>query len=179
DAGAFDVTGRGGEGWQVSFCDYYPSGPETMKYRHRTYYFSPWDNVQSFGNQDAWFNHHSSVDYLGAAGAYGVAYIDDYFDVWFDRMDWTNVAENSPRPLPMEFKALPGTGKTTLSFVLPQAGFVNLKVYDVRGAMVKDLSGSYQEGMNRVEFVPEGSGTFLAILVAGDQTARTKFVAVK
>ncbi|MEO0147001.1 MAG: T9SS type A sorting domain-containing protein, partial [candidate division WOR-3 bacterium] len=79
----------------------------------------------------------------------------------------------------MEFKALPGPGKTTLSFVLPQEGFASLRIYDVRGALVRDLSGNYKEGMNRVEFVPDGSGTFFAILVAGGQQARTKFVTVK
>ncbi|MEO0181527.1 MAG: hypothetical protein ABIN54_09505 [candidate division WOR-3 bacterium] len=180
DAGAFDITGRGGQGWQAAFCDYYASGPETMKYRRRTYQFPPdWEAVQSFGNHDAFFNYHSSIDYLGASGAYGVAYIDDNFDVWFDRLDWGDVAESAPKPLPMEFKALPGPGKTTLSFVLPQEGFASLRIYDVRGALVRDLSGNYKEGMNRVEFVPDGSGTFFAILVAGGQQARTKFVTVK
>ncbi|MEO0181526.1 MAG: hypothetical protein ABIN54_09500 [candidate division WOR-3 bacterium] len=180
DAGAFDITGRGGQGWQAAFCDYYASGPETMKYRHSTYqYPHSWDNVQSFGDHDAFFNYHSSIDYLGASGAYGVAYIDDNFDVWFDRLDWGDVAESAPKPLPMEFKALPGPGKTTLSFVLSQEGFASLRIYDVRGALVRDLSGNYKEGMNRVEFVPDGSGTFFAILVAGGRQARTKFVTVK
>ncbi|MEO0212079.1 MAG: hypothetical protein ABIN66_09555 [candidate division WOR-3 bacterium] len=180
DAGAFDITGRGGQGWQAAFCDYYASGPETMKYRRRTYQFPPdWEAVQSFGNHDAFFNYHSSIDYLGASGAYGVAYIDDNFDVWFDRLDWSDVAESAPKPLPMEFKALPGPGKTTLSFVLPQEGFASLRIYDVRGALVRDLSGNYKEGMNRVDFVPDGSGTFFAILVAGGRQARTKFVTVK
>ncbi len=178
-AGSMDVTGRGNDGWHLSFSTFSGAAPEVVNYSHRGYPSGTWDARQSLGDHDAYINYKISIDYLGAAGAYGIAYIDDNFDVWFDRMDWTDIAESAPRPLPMEFKALPGAGRTTLSFVLPQAGFASLKVYDVKGALVRDLSGNYKEGMNRVEFAPSGSGTFFAILEAGDQTARTKFVTVK
>lgn len=175
-----DVTARGNQGWQMAYIEYHTGGAERIGYTHRGYPSGSWDTPAFLSEHDGFRWFRPSIDYLGAANQYGVVYIDDDSIAWFDRTDWSaDVAESAPRPLPMEFKALPGAGRTTLSFVLPQAGFANLKIYDLKGAMVKDLSGSYKEGLNRVEFAPSGSGTFFAILVAGNQTARTKFVTVK
>ena len=174
-----DVTARGDQGWQMVYIEYHLNGPERIGYTHRTYQLGTWDTPAFLSEHDGWRWYRPSIDYLGSADQYGVVYIDDDYIAWFDRKDWSDVAEGAPRPLPMEFKAIPGPGRTTLSFVLPQAGFASLKIYDVKGALVRDLSGRYEEGMNRVEFVPAGSGTYFAILVAGDQTARTKFATVK
>ncbi|MEO0145523.1 MAG: hypothetical protein ABIM19_01670, partial [candidate division WOR-3 bacterium] len=176
-AGAFDVTGRGNQGWHVSFCNYNQSGNSIMKYRKRPY-SGNWGNVVSFGDRNAFFSYHSSIDYIGA-GAYGVAYIDYLRIVWFDRSDWTDIAESSFRPLPMDFRAIPGAGRTTLSFVLPEAGFASLKIYDARGALVNDLSGNYAAGPNRVEFVPDKSGSYFVLLSTGKESVRAGFVVVK
>ena len=178
-AGSMDVTGRGGVGWHMSFSTFSPSAAEVTNYSHRTYSSGAWDPRQPLGDHDAFINYKTSIDYLGAPNQYGVVYIDDNFVAWFDRLDWSPDVAEGTKPLPMEFKALPGMGRTTLSFVLPQDGFASLKIYDVKGALVNDLSGNYKEGLNRAEFVPSGSGTFFAILVVGDQQAITRFVSVK
>jgi hypothetical protein len=173
-----DVTPRGDQGWQMAYIEYHTSGPEHIGYTTRTYSSGTWSTPVFLSEHDAFRWCRPSIDYLGTANAYGVVYIDDAFISWFDRKDWSDVVENQ-RPLPMEFKAMPGPGRTTLSFVLPQDGFASLKIYDVKGALVRDLSGRYRQGLNMAEFAPPASGTYFAVLVVGDQTARTRFVSVK
>lgn len=60
---------------------------------------------------------------------------------------------------------------TTISYSLPQASTISLKVYDIRGRLVESLVEGYQTaGYHRVQFGNNqlSSGTYLYVLQAGD-----------
>ncbi len=67
----------------------------------------------------------------------------------------------------------------TLEFSLPHDGFASVKIYDVSGKLVKDFSGNYAGGLNRLNLSSLGSGVYLAKVVAGDLNETAKVVVVK
>jgi hypothetical protein len=71
---------------------------------------------------------------------------------------------------------------TTLSFDLPDAGFVKLAVYDISGRLVADLVDGWRDsGAHEVTFDASNlaSGTYLAKLDAGAFSTTQKIVLVK
>ncbi len=138
---AGDVTGRGGEGWHVSWAKYFVSAPEDVYYRSRSY-SGGWQTPQLVGEQDEFINYRTSIDYLGSAGAYGIAYINDNFDVYFDRLDWVPGVAESKFDKNGRFVNLapnPSRGLVNLSFALNTETMVKISMYDVTGRLVKTL----------------------------------------
>ena len=66
-----------------------------------------------------------------------------------------------------------------LSIVLPDAGEVSLRVYDTKGALVKNFSGNYRKGINDFIIQPSVTGAFFAVVKYGDKTKTLKFVYIR
>jgi len=76
----------------------------------------------------------------------------------------------------------PFNPSTSISFSLPQSGFVNLSVYDVTGSKVAELiNGNMQQGVHTVEFNGSGlsSGLYLYRLTQGELTSTKKLNLLK
>jgi hypothetical protein len=92
-----------------------------------------------------------------------------------------------PEPLPARFALQPAAPNpfnpsTIISYQLPMAGHVSLRVYDTTGRLVSTLiEGWEQSGQHAVTF--EGSslasGVYLCHLQAGENTAAIKLVLLK
>ncbi len=101
------------------------------------------------------------------------------FDDWFALLNATvtpkvySLQQNYPNP----FNPL-----TTISFALPQAGQVNLAVYDLQGRLVAQLvNGSRPAGVHEVTWdaSQQASGMYFCRIQAGDFTAIKKMMLVK
>jgi len=71
---------------------------------------------------------------------------------------------------------------TLFELYLPQAGHIQLDVYNVRGQRVKTLTSGWRlEGEHEVSFTGTelASGVYLARLIMDNQYATTKFTLVK
>lgn len=154
---SMDVTGRGNEGWHLSYATYEGSGPEVVHYSHRSYPSGAWDSPTALGDQDEWIQYQTSIDFLGAPGAYGVAYIDDAYDVYFDRKDWqTGVAEYKTKPSTHFLTLAPNPSRdfATLSYTIPTPGHVRITLHDVVGRNVETIvdetrpAGTYMTTLN-------------------------------
>jgi hypothetical protein len=112
---------------------------------------------------------------------------DPVTDVEFDPGNWilkyvseisapSTGIDETPPALALSFAR--GTG--VLSYALPADGNVELAIYDVAGRRVATLvDGFASAGVHEVEWNPAASGVYFARLVAGDETARQKIVAVR
>ena len=178
-AGAIDVTGRGDEGWHTSFATFAATGPEIVYYSHRNYPQGAWDTPVELGDGDAWIQYKTSIDYIGIPGAYGVAYIDDSRDVYFDRSDWTSITENTRKSNTLAFTSKLRSNGAILTFVLKTTSSVKLNIYDAKGSLVKKISKDFPAGINHVSFSAKKAGIYFATLDTGKETATVKFVIVK
>ncbi len=59
----------------------------------------------------------------------------------------------------------PVSGNTPLvNLILPSAGHATVKIYDAKGALVEDLSGEYQAGLNRIAPHLSAAGSYFAVV---------------
>jgi hypothetical protein len=68
-----------------------------------------------------------------------------------------------------------------VAFTLKKSGDVTLKIYDLRGKLVKTVKRAAQAGVVQIGIDSQGmnAGTYLVSIEAGAQTGTTKFVVVK
>ncbi|HEX7345065.1 MAG TPA: carboxypeptidase regulatory-like domain-containing protein [bacterium] len=86
------------------------------------------------------------------------------------------------RPLINSFSPNPFNPQTAVNFTLPEAGFVNLAVYDLQGRKVADLlNGSLDAGAHQAIWNADGlsSGVYLFRLKAGDAVSIKRAVFAK
>jgi len=107
--------------------------------------------------------------------------------------DWSNSGEAfdfgtaAPTSAPAEFALRgaypnPFNPATTLSYVLPEAGLVNLAVYDISGQLAAEIVNGWREaGSHVAQFDGSrlASGIYLARLTAGNVTSVQKLVMLK
>jgi hypothetical protein len=141
--GSMDVTGRGNEGWHMSFASFDATAvDEDVYYSTRTYPSGAWSSPQLVSEHDQFINYQTTIDYLGAPGVYGIAYIDDNYDIYFDRLDWTAVDEYTQNEIENRIVSLapnPTRAGTSLKITNSKQGVVSVSLFDVAGRMVKRL----------------------------------------
>jgi hypothetical protein len=106
--------------------------------------------------------------------------------VWRLGPDPTLAATNTPTALPerLELSAYPNpfNATTTITFSLPTAGAVELRVYDVTGRLVKTLADEKMgAGTHRMTVDGTGlaSGVYLARLTTTEQSVTQKLLLIK
>jgi hypothetical protein len=139
--------------------------------------------------------YQPAVEYLGGT-AYGVAFISPSSDLnraYFDRRDWTGVAERPGSGLNVgSLKLLPNAPNpfnqmTTIKYQLTKPGKVSIKVYNAAGQLVRILvdepqaAGRHSSQWNgRDEQGMEvSSGIYLYRLEAGGEAATGRMAIVK
>ncbi len=140
--------------------------------------------------------------YRGYVGTYSTAWDSSSFQ--FTKLaagngagspigEWNNSGESfnpwqsEPAATPAEFSLReaypnPFNPTTTIGFTLPEAGFVNLSVYDVNGRLVSTLVNGWREaGMQEVIFDASHlpSGLYIYQLTSDDHAAMNKVVLMK
>ncbi len=65
-----------------------------------------------------------------------------------------------------------------LNFTLPHASYVKIRIFDAKGALVKDLSGTYRENAS-VSLNTQNSGTFFAVINYKGKSSVLKFTQMK
>ena len=174
-----NVTGRGDLGWQVVCNSYhYGSASEEIKYLHRSYSTGNWSPTETINSHDAITTYQPVIEYVGN-GHFGIAYIADNYDVYFNRSDWVDVSEPPIAGNVFDFKTFTGRNGTTLEFTIPTCGNVNLRVYNVSGSLVKSYRVDAKSGVNRVLFKPSVPGVYIARMEYRGKIASTKFVVIK
>jgi hypothetical protein len=173
-AGAIDVTGRGNEGWHMCFSSF--STTQDMHYSSRGYASGSWETAQLIGEHDVYLNYKPSIDYLGTNGSYGLVYIDDNNDIWFDRSDWQpGVLDHEKKSDPsciIELAPNPCHDFTKLNITLNRHGIVRMSVYDISGRMVKIVqSEAERTGMHTVDLNVQdlAAGVYLVSIKTPDK----------
>ncbi len=67
----------------------------------------------------------------------------------------------------------------TLKFTLSSDRVINLKIYDIKGSLVEQHSGSYKKGENSISLTRVGRGMYFAVLSANNVERTFKFIVVK
>jgi len=101
--------------------------------------------------------------------------------------DWVGVPEAHLGSLALSSAPNPFNPTTTLSYTLPSGGDVSLRIYDMRGRLIRTLVSEYQlAGSHEVRWDgrdqnqrPLPSGCYLAVLTSGEGCARSKLNLVK
>jgi hypothetical protein len=139
-ASSADVTARGNDGFHLCFRGFYVSG-DVIYYSQRGY-VGGWSTLQFFNEYDPYSQYQTSIEYLGSANAYGIVYIDDNNDIYFDRTDWTSVQEHMDDAASSYIVSLtpnPSSGVAKLMYTIQSSGSVRISIYDAAGRVVKNL----------------------------------------
>ena len=120
----------------------------------------------------------NSSDAQGHAGWY----IDDAAITYYGAV--SAVSDRNRDKVPAEFWLSPNypnpfNAETTIEFYLPKRSFASLRIYNVRGQLVKTLlTGKFTPGLHRVVFNAEGlpSGLYFCSLVAGSMHSVRKMI---
>jgi hypothetical protein len=172
-----DVTGRHGDGFAVAHREY--GSDREIMFTHAPYAGGPWTAQESVGTHSPNYIEKSRVQWV-APGAYGVTYLSwasaAYNTVWYNRSDWTGIAEQHPtQPTMFGFRAQPEPGGARLVFSNPVAGNVQLRVFDATGRMVHSRQAFLGVGAQSFEFSSPTSGIYFAELETGARTSVAKF----
>ena len=180
------VTARGGGGLAIVFRHYTPT--RELRFRQRTHY-SPgaWNDPVSIADNEPYWNR-PGIEYLGS-GHFGVAYLSwstpAIRGAFFDRTDWTGVAEQ--RRLVMEENILnvtpnPLSGSGRLNYTLNRPADLRVQVYDRTGRVVRtlfdghSLAGSQSLGFDTAGMTP---GVYFVRANADGQTLTVPMTVVK
>ena len=172
-----DVTGRHGDGFALAHREY--GGDREIMFTHAPYASTPWSAQESVGTHSPNYIEKPRVQWV-APGVYGVTYLSwvasVYNTVWYNRSDWTGIAEQHPtQPTMFGFRAQPEPGGARLVFSNPVAGNVQLRVFDATGRMVHSRQAVLGAGAQSFEFSSPTSGIYFAELETGARTSVAKF----
>jgi hypothetical protein len=70
-------------------------------------------------------------------------------------------------------------GSGEIRFSLPSASDAQIRIFDAKGSLIEETSGSYTAGAHNIVFNSEVSGVYFVTLKAGDLMATKKFVLMK
>lgn len=170
------------EGWYLIDPPVYP-GYYDVSSRYFIVEFLPQDTLVQLSYDDfdcgySWFDNGSQITpadvtfyirLIGEKSPYvGVADIPDEF----------SLAQNYPNPF---------NPTTTIHFEIPEASEVDIRIYDIRGTLVKTLASDHREA-GRYQIVWDAtnmsgtdvaSGVYLIRMTAGDFTETRKMVLVR
>ncbi len=140
-----------------------------------------WDQVESRGYEpnDMVLDSNDDIYITGTTGSYGdlitFKILSDGTAASIPGGDGGNIPtvfslyQNFPNPV---------TESTTIKFVLPESGFTELEVFDIKGRKVDTIiAEDMKEGENEVEYnCSLSSGVYLYKLTSGDYSAVKKMV---
>ncbi|MEO0073090.1 MAG: T9SS type A sorting domain-containing protein [candidate division WOR-3 bacterium] len=138
------LTARAGGGEGVVYRFY--TSPRQLRFTWRRY-VGAWSTPVVVADRDPYWNA-PGIEYLGS-GVYGVVYLSrtpQIRECYFDRSDWTGVAEQ--RRLVMEENILnvvpnPVTDRAQLRYTLNCPANLTVRIYDQSGRMVQTVFEGY------------------------------------
>ncbi len=155
-----DVAARDNGGEGVIYA-YNTGSSRRFRYTWRDYY-GTWTTPVQFGDYQPPNNIKPAIEYLGN-GVYGciyVSYSPIYGAAYFDRNDWTGIAENetySAKSDKIKISPNPSNGITNIYFSIKKTGNVKLSLYDISGRLVRTIvnerkhTGAYTITLNQKE----------------------------
>ncbi|MDD5572936.1 MAG: hypothetical protein PHQ71_04100 [Candidatus Hydrothermia bacterium] len=128
-----------------------------------------WHNRQVVNDYDATGSFPNSIDLNYARGGSTVLYRQyGSGNVWFDF--WFNVGVNDAIPRDFSNTIISSTNKVRVKFSLPNAGSVDLSLYNISGQRLNSMDMLCNAGWNFVDLDLPSSGVFF--LTVGDNTIR-------
>ena len=167
-----DVTGRGGFGQGVAFWQY-PNRTNGISFTWRRYRGS-WDAPVRLQDTTTYSDRLPAIECLD--GDYGIAFIS-YLDglVYFDRNDWTGIADRDISEVRRTVFARPVAGRVRVKFQVIRAGPLTVRMLDALGRLVAEQRLELGAGRHEVALPAARCGLYF-VTVAGagvEQTART------
>lgn len=136
-----DVTARDNGGQGVVYA-YGASADKRIYYKWRPYYGSWSDSVQ-IGDYRPSAGVKPAIEYLGnnRYGCVYVSYSPIYGGAYFDRSDWTGIAEEiaNERFNSITISPNPSNGAIKISFSMIKSGNVKISLYDLSGRYVESI----------------------------------------
>ena len=173
-----DVTGTHGDGFALVQRQY-NGGARAIMYTHSGYDGVSWTLQDSISDHAPDYIERPRIQWV-SPGVYGVVYTtwenSIYNSVWFNRSDWTGIAEKRPiQPTRFGLQAQAVLGGARLAFTNPVAGDVQLRVFDAVGRMVESRQTFLGVGAQTLGFTSSTSGIYFAELEAAGRTSVAKF----
>ncbi|NPV14043.1 T9SS type A sorting domain-containing protein [candidate division WOR-3 bacterium] len=180
-----DVASRadGGQGVVFAWGDGSARRPQ---FTWRNYHGS-WTTPVTWGEYRPRSDVRMAVEYLGN-GAYGAiysSYSPDYGIAYFDRSDWTGVAENQNPELidhGLRLETNPARQQVKICYVVNQPGPVGISLYDATGRLCRSLLNTYQTPGNYTLTIDNTDLTpavYIVRLKTGDEVNSERLVFVK
>ena len=174
-----DLCNYPGEGLGIVYREYSPGTERYLLYRHAASFGGAWTEPDTVNDWRPYPEEKPLVRWI-EPGVFGVAYIKWYdepgYTAWFNRTDFTGVAEHEPaNPLGSQLNAIPGRGSVRFSFHNPARGPVRLSIFDAAGRRVYLQECELPAGNQELSYAGVSTGVFFARLEAGGTIARTKF----
>ncbi len=172
-----DVTGTHGDGFALAHREY--GADRAIMYTHAPYAAVPWTAQDSVSDHVPNWIERPRVQWV-APGVYGVAYLSweasVYNSVWFNRTDWTGIAEQRPaRPTLLGLRALSSENGVRLAFDNPAQGSVVLRVFDAAGRLAHRENLTLNAGPHTIGYSAPTAGIYFAQVEAAGKTATAKF----
>ena len=172
-----DVTGTHGEGFALVHREY--GLDRAIMYTHSGYDATSWTPQDSVSDHSPNWTEHPRVQWV-ASGTYGVVYLVwdtlTHNSVWFNRTDWSGIAEKRPvQPIRFGLQAQALPGGTRLAFTNPVAGNVQLRVFDATGRMVESRQTFLGVGAQTLGFSTSIAGVHFAEVEAAGRASVAKF----
>ncbi len=173
-----DVTGTHGEGLALVQRKYAGTGRPVV-FTHAGYDATDWSTEDSASDHSADWVERPRIQWI-APGTYGAVYVTwggtAYNSVWFNRTDWTGIAERKPaEPALLGLRATPTGNGARLAFDNPAAGKVSLRVFDAAGRLARSEDMTLAAGHHTLVFAGTAAGIYFVQLRAAGQTATAKF----
>jgi hypothetical protein len=175
-----DVTGTNGDGFALAHREY-GSGRAIM-YTRSTYDALSWTPQDSVSDHQPNWIEHPRIRWVGP-GTYGVAYVTwdtpNYNSVWFNRTDWTGIAEQKPvAPGAFALRAVPTPTGVRLALNNPASGPVLLQVFDAAGRSVYSTSTRLARGQQTLNVPIRTAGIYFVTAQSGSLVDKARFFVI-
>jgi hypothetical protein len=139
--------------------------------------------ISYIGTYPSTIQDSSFFNFTKSAIADGNPWVSNY-NTYGDLFEEYSSNSNAPLPSELALNASPNpfNPTTTLTFTLPEAGNVNLAIYDVAGRLVAELANGYRDAGSHQETFDASrmaSGVYIVRLESANQSALQKIVLMK
>ena len=166
-----DISGRRGYGVAAVYWQQ-PQSPYGFMYQYRRY-AGGWSTPVRVQSNITYSSYPPAVEWV-APDAAGVVFFGSD-NVFFDRSDWTGIAER-PRPGLGVFglSALPGRGAVRARFSLAAAGRAELRLFDASGRLVGAKTAGFGPGPHSADLAAPSAGVYFVTLDVEGRTETVK-----
>jgi hypothetical protein len=175
-----DLCNYPGEGLGIVYREYSLGSERYVMYRHAANFGGNWTDPDTVNDWRPYPEEKPLVRWI-APGVFGIAYIKWYdepgYTAWFNRSDFTGIAQREPGNVPRSgLSVIPGPGSVRFSFRNPTRGLVRLSIFDAAGRLRHHEGCELPAGNQELNYAGANSGVYFARVETGGTLVQAKFL---